>query len=269
MNRVLAAAVFVVLFSEGMLLAQGYGGVGFPGGGGKGMGSLAAAFCSLTGCTMTGQVVFSGVSTDISTASGETLTLSPAGTGASVSNVQIVSGDTAATATDWQDTSFNWSNGTTQGVRLQAGNLDFTSNTFLVWQPGTIRGSTLALSVQTLNNTITLTGLTKLAGPLANYAGQASFSGTNHNYTGCTNYSYCRLIGTSTPVITGMTSLAASETRFMCNYGSVNIQFNHEDANSTAANRFYLPGAANYALVPQACMFIIYDSSMTRWMKSA
>ncbi len=81
MNRVLAAAVSVVLFSEGLLLAQGYGGVGFPGGGGKGMGSLAAAFCSLTGCTMTGQIVSSGVSVDWTSGTDEDLVFTPNGTG--------------------------------------------------------------------------------------------------------------------------------------------------------------------------------------------
>lgn len=76
-----ATVLVAALSHDAVVWAQGYGGVGFPSAAGRAMGQLAAAFCSITGCTMTGQIVFSGVTTDISTASGESLTIAPAGAG--------------------------------------------------------------------------------------------------------------------------------------------------------------------------------------------
>jgi len=76
-----ATVLVAALSHDAVVWAQGYGGVGFPSAAGRAMGQLAAAFCSITGCTMTGQIVFSGVTTDISTASGEFLTIAPAGAG--------------------------------------------------------------------------------------------------------------------------------------------------------------------------------------------
>ncbi len=46
-----------------------------------------ALYCRLIGCTMTGQEVFSGVATDVSTGTNEDFTMGPAGTGAVVASV--------------------------------------------------------------------------------------------------------------------------------------------------------------------------------------
>lgn len=62
------------------VLAGGFGD-GFGGGGGSSVAYLATQFCALTGCSMTGQQVFSGVTTDISTGTNQDLTITPNGSG--------------------------------------------------------------------------------------------------------------------------------------------------------------------------------------------
>lgn len=221
------------------------------------------------GGTMTGQLVFSGVATDISTGSNETLTIAPAGSGSGVANVKVVSGDSASNTVDWQDVAFCYSDGSAYGVRMTSNYLDFTNNTYASWAAGNIRASSLTIAVQTANNPITLSGLTQFGGPFSHYQGTASFTGTQHNYAGCTNYSLCRLDGSSTPVITGLTTLVIGEQRTLCNYGTTTIQINHQDTNSTAAYRFDLPGAVNYNLVAKSCIFIVWDNVLQRWLKSS
>lgn len=65
---------------------------------------VSALYCALTGCTMTGQQVFSGVTTDITTGTNEDLTLAPNGTGV----VNIVggfkNGGNAAVVSNWSTT---------------------------------------------------------------------------------------------------------------------------------------------------------------------
>lgn len=53
-----------------------------PGPAGVSYGTIGTYFCALTGCTMTGQTVYSGVTTDITTGTNEDLTLVANGTGA-------------------------------------------------------------------------------------------------------------------------------------------------------------------------------------------
>lgn len=65
------------------VFAGGFGD-GFGGGAGAGLAYLATQFCALTGCSMTGQQVFSGVTTDISTGTNQDLTITPNGTGKTV-----------------------------------------------------------------------------------------------------------------------------------------------------------------------------------------
>ncbi len=223
------------------------------------------------GAVMTGQLVFDGLSTDITTSLDETLTLAPSGIGGidlvtSTGSTRILSGDPSVTNIDWQDASFNYSTGATYGIRLISNNIDFTSNTYLTWQPGNIRASTLTLAVQTTNNPITLTGLTQLNGPIARYQGTGSIVGTVNNFSTCTNYSHCRLSGSSTPILTGMTVLAVAEERTLCNYGTTTIVLSHEDSGSTAANRFNLPGAVNYDLIAYKCVTAYWDNGLSRWL---
>jgi hypothetical protein len=59
-------------------------GTTFPGG--ISLTYLATQFCARTGCTLTGQQVFDGVSVDISTGTNQTLTVQPNGSGAVVLN---------------------------------------------------------------------------------------------------------------------------------------------------------------------------------------
>lgn len=286
MNRVLAAAVFVVLFSEGLLLAQGYGGVGFPGGGGRGLGAIATAFCSVTGCTMTGAIVcddgLGGPSTCISTGTSNDLTLAPAGT----RQVKVTSGDTSTSHADWIDDAFCVTdNPASGGIRLRpgaTGNLEFTNSIFSAYAAGTITGTALTLTGSGSHNitstagSVSLTAAggiymasdTNLSGRIRWSTNSPSFTGTQNDYAGCNAYVQCRLTGSSTPILNGMSGMASAEQRILCNVGAADIVIAHEAAGSTAANRFDLVGSVNYTLVQKSCRTFIYDATSARWRAS-
>ncbi len=79
-SSLLPAALIVGSLAYGAgAIAGTYGGTFGNGGGGGGV--SGALYCALTGCTMTGQEVFSAVSSDISTGTNEDLTLAPNGSG--------------------------------------------------------------------------------------------------------------------------------------------------------------------------------------------
>jgi len=284
MNRVLAAAVFVVLFSEGLLLAQGYGGVGFPGGGGKGIGALATFFLPLTGGTMTGAIVcddgLGGPSTCISTGTSNDLHLAPAGT----RQVKVTSGDTSTSNADWIDDAFCVTdNPASGGIRLRpgaTGNLEFTNSIFTTYIAGIITANGLTITgagnhaITSTAGALTVTAASGIGmASDTNFSGRirlstlspTAFTGTQDNYTGCTGAVRCRLSGSSTPILDGMSGMALAEQRTLCNVGGTDIVIAHEAAGSTAANRFDLVGSTNYTLVQKGCKTFIYDATDSRW----
>jgi hypothetical protein len=80
--RTAAAVVFVLalLVGYGAVRAQSIGGNGGSGGG-LTQAAADALYCALAGCTMTGGITFSAVTTDITTGTNEDLALSPNGSG--------------------------------------------------------------------------------------------------------------------------------------------------------------------------------------------
>lgn len=92
---IIAGAVFAALAVSGPSLAGNV----FGGGGGGAGGVASSLVCLLTGgsdCTMTGQTIYSGVTSDITTGPNEDLTLAPNGTG----SVLLRSGDNATEFVD-------------------------------------------------------------------------------------------------------------------------------------------------------------------------
>ncbi len=80
----LLVAILAFLMQLGHARATAIGadrGTASSGGGGLTEAAADLLYCKLVGCTMTGSITFSGVATDLTTASGEALTLAPAGAG--------------------------------------------------------------------------------------------------------------------------------------------------------------------------------------------
>jgi len=65
--------------------------------------------------------------------------------------------------------------------------------------------------------------------------------------------------------ITGLVAGAAGAHRRIYNVGGFNITLTHEDALSSANNRFLNPGAASVVLAPNEAADLFYDGTTLRW----
>lgn len=87
----------------------------------------------------------------------------------------------------------------------------------------------------------------------------------NYAPTGFSTCSVVRLTSDAARAITGLAGGSAGRNVLMINANaSSNITLTH-DATSTAANRFYCPNSVNFVLLPNACAFIWYDTTSSRW----
>lgn len=64
--------------------------------------------------------------------------------------------------------------------------------------------------------------------------------------------------------LTGIVAQAAATRILLCNIGGFNCVLKH-DVTSTAANRFYGPGSADFTLTPNKSVDIWYDATSSRW----
>jgi hypothetical protein len=75
-----------------------------------------------------------------------------------------------------------------------------------------------------------------------------------------------RLSGSSTPIVTGISiSQVDGQEFFICNPNATAVQFNHQDTNSTAANRIICTGAANITLAQDEEAAVWYDATTSRF----
>lgn len=65
--------------------------------------------------------------------------------------------------------------------------------------------------------------------------------------------------------ITGLVAGTSGEVRYLISVGTNDIVLTHEDALSTAANRFLCQGAANVTLVDNEAVLLLYDATTARW----
>lgn len=90
----------------------------------------------------------------------------------------------------------------------------------------------------------------------------SSATGTQNNFTIDTTSTHLVLSG-ATPVITGLTGGRTGRIVFISYAGSGTLVLNHQDTNSTAANRIVCATAANTTIYPATWIALIYHSS--RW----
>ena len=75
-----------------------------------------------------------------------------------------------------------------------------------------------------------------------------------------------RLSGSSTPIVTGISiSQVDGQEFFICNPNATAVQFNHQDTNSTAANRIICTGGANITLAQDEEAAVWYDATTSRF----
>lgn len=91
---------------------------------------------------------------------------------------------------------------------------------------------------------------------------------TENNYAGLTTSCGRARLTTFNPTatITGLTGGDDGREIHLFNYSpSNNIVLAHENAGSSATNRFVLPGATNFTLTPYSSVVLVYDGTLQRW----
>lgn len=100
----------------------------------------------------------------------------------------------------------------------------------------------------------------------------AAISANQNNWSICDTVGHCRVStsGGATYTVTGIAAPTTRQYKTICNVASTGtITFTHDDASSTAANRFYLPGAASKNMGPYSCVEFFYDTTASRWWLTA
>lgn len=87
----------------------------------------------------------------------------------------------------------------------------------------------------------------------------------NYNPTNLANATILRLDTDNNWTITGLQGGADGRIITVVNKGSKFIYLAHESGSSTAANRFWIPGARNQAIYPNQSAILEYDSTDSRW----
>ena len=94
-----------------------------------------------------------------------------------------------------------------------------------------------------------------------------AFTGSQNDFA-IGAYSFARISGSSTPIITGILANNQDGHRLVVsNVGATAIQINDQDTGSTAANRIITGTATNFTLAVDATTEFIYDATTTRWRK--
>lgn len=88
----------------------------------------------------------------------------------------------------------------------------------------------------------------------------------NYNPTGLSTANVLRLTSDTTRTITGMVPPAQNAVLMVFNFGSSTITLSHENASSTAANRFTFAGGSDVALTRTGGIMLYYDQGSSRWM---
>ena len=102
----------------------------------------------------------------------------------------------------------------------------------------------------------------------SDYTGASALnSAITNDLTLSTSASYFRISSTMNTNVTGIVSLGVSDGRLLIivNVGTNTITLKHEDASSSPANRFDLPGGSDVILGSRGTATMIYDGADARW----
>jgi len=134
-----------------------------------------------------------------------------------------------------------------------AGALDWTiarTGTATATLTGTIAGGTLSPDVMRLPNDIS--------------PAQIVANTDEDNPAGLSTATVLRLSTDASRNLTGIVGGTDGRLLNICNIGAFNLVLKH-DVTSTAANRFYCPGSADFTLTPNSTATLLYDSTSSRW----
>jgi hypothetical protein len=154
-----------------------------------------------------------------------------------------------------------------------AGTLGVTGATTLSSTLGVTGAATFASSVAvtgaaTLSSTLALTGNATLAAGLA-WAAETTLTGSispaqitanqnNYNPTGLATATILNLTSDAARDITGIVAQSNGRLLVLMNSGGYTITLKENSGSSSAANRFYLPGAADYGITLRNSLRLLY-----------
>ncbi len=87
----------------------------------------------------------------------------------------------------------------------------------------------------------------------------------NYNPTGFANACWIRIDVNFLTTFTGIIAQPDGTVIWITNIGVNQLAYVHESTDSTAANRFLLPGGVNWFLPPNCSYQMIYDATSVRW----
>jgi hypothetical protein len=94
---------------------------------------------------------------------------------------------------------------------------------------------------------------------------QITANTNNYNPTGFATAHVVRLDTDASRNLTGLDAAATVVRKLLINVGANPLVLTHQDANSSAANRFLIPGGGNLTLQGDDSATIYYDAVTTRW----
>jgi len=111
----------------------------------------------------------------------------------------------------------------------------------------------------TVNDFVSLTPLTQDSATL--------ISGSGNNYNPGVTSDIVRISGTSNPVLTGLSSSGyPNDAGLFINVGSSDISIRHNDSSSDAINRFIVPFAVDYLILPSGgAALVVRDKTDDIW----
>ena len=151
------------------------------------------------------------------------------------------------------------------GVRLTSPEVSLFPTTRIAWYATAGFNTTDAALGRAAGRVIGLTDGGSGGGTLRSIPLTWTVTGTVNNAAPGVARRY-RLSGSSTPVVTGISiSQVDGQEFFITNPNATAVQFNHQDAGSTAANRIICTGAANITLAQDEEAVVWYDATTSRF----
>lgn len=110
-----------------------------------------------------------------------------------------------------------------------------------------------------------LRGTINFTGSLTLNTNEVTLNSNQNNYTGADGYGVLKINATGNFDLTGLANPVSGRQIIIYNTGASTVTLKH-DATSTAANRFYLPGATDLAIAQYSGVIVEYAPTITRWV---
>lgn len=110
-----------------------------------------------------------------------------------------------------------------------------------------------------------LRGTINFTGSLTLNTNEVTLNSNQNNYTGGDGYGVLKINATGNFDLTGLANPVSGRQLIIYNTGASTVTLKH-DATSTAANRFYLPGATDLAIAQYSGVIVEYAPTITRWV---